>query len=80
VCFAPVLDLDEAPHHPHNLARQTFVEIDGVVQPAPAPRFSRTPGAIAGPPPAIGAHTRAALEDWGIDDSRLAELETAGAI
>jgi alpha-methylacyl-CoA racemase len=80
VCFAPVLDLDEAPHHPHNLARQTFVEIDGVVQPAPAPRFSRTPGAIAGPPPAIGAHTRAALEDWGIDESRLVELETAGAI
>jgi alpha-methylacyl-CoA racemase len=45
-CFAPVLDLDEAPRHPHNVARETFVEIDGVIQPAPAPRFSRTPGAI----------------------------------
>jgi alpha-methylacyl-CoA racemase len=80
VCFAPVLDLDEAPLHPHNVARQTFVEIDGVVQPAPAPRFSRTPGAVAGPPPAIGAHTRSALEDWGVTSARLAELETLGAI
>jgi alpha-methylacyl-CoA racemase len=80
VCFAPVLDLDEAPLHPHNVARQTFVEIDGVVQPAPAPRFSRTPGAVAGPPPAIGAHTRSALEDWGIAAETVRELETAGAI
>jgi alpha-methylacyl-CoA racemase len=80
VCFAPVLDLDEAPQHPHNVARQTFIEIDGVVQPAPAPRFSRTPGAVAGPPPTIGAHTHAALEDWGVTSARLAELESAGAI
>jgi alpha-methylacyl-CoA racemase len=80
VCFAPVLDLDEAPLHPHNVARQTFVEIDGVVQPAPAPRFSHTPGAIAGPPPAIGAHTRSALEAWGVTSARLAELESLGAI
>src|SRR5712671_5284260 len=50
VCFAPVLDLDEAPRHPHNVARETFVEVAGVVQPAPAPRFSATPGAIQGPP------------------------------
>jgi alpha-methylacyl-CoA racemase len=80
VCFAPILDLDEAPRHAHNLARKTFVEVEGVVQPAPAPRFSHTPGKVAGPPPAIGAHTRSALESWGVDPSALAELETAGAI
>jgi alpha-methylacyl-CoA racemase len=66
VCFAPVLDLDEAPKHPHNAARETFVEVAGVTQPAPAPRFSATPGRIQGPPPAIGAHTREALLDWGL--------------
>jgi alpha-methylacyl-CoA racemase len=66
VCFGPVLDLEEAPRHPHNVARQTFVEVAGVTQPAPAPRFSLTPGAIQGPPPAIGAHDREALDDWGL--------------
>ena len=66
VCFAPVLDLDEAPKHPHNAARQTFVQVSGVTQPAPAPRFSATPGAIQGPPPAIGAHNAEALADWGV--------------
>jgi alpha-methylacyl-CoA racemase len=74
VCFAPVLDLDEAPRHPHNAARETFVEVAGVVQPAPAPRFSETPGAIQGPPPAIGAHTREALADWGLTDAEIAAL------
>jgi alpha-methylacyl-CoA racemase len=66
VCFAPVLSLAEAPSHPHNVARQTFVEVDGVTQPAPAPRFSATPGAVQGPPPAIGAHTDDVLADWGV--------------
>ncbi|HEY1752084.1 MAG TPA: CaiB/BaiF CoA-transferase family protein [Caulobacteraceae bacterium] len=66
VCFAPVLTLKEAPAHPHNAARKTFVEVEGVVQPAPAPRFSATPGAIQGPPPAIGADTEAVLADWGV--------------
>jgi alpha-methylacyl-CoA racemase len=66
VCFAPVLSLAEAPSHPHNVARQTFVEVDGVTQPAPAPRFSATPGAIQGPAPAIGAHTDDVLADWGV--------------
>jgi alpha-methylacyl-CoA racemase len=80
VCFAPILDLDEAPRHPHNAARQTFVEVDGVTQPAPAPRFSRTPGAVAGPPPAIGAHTRSALESWGVSADGVAEIEAAGAV
>ncbi|TAJ73184.1 MAG: CoA transferase [Phenylobacterium sp.] len=80
VCFAPVLDLDEAPKHPHNAARQTFVEIGGVVQPAPAPRFSATPGAVQGPPPAIGAHDREALSDWGFSDSEIGALQGAGAM
>ena len=66
VCFAPVLSLAEAPSHPHNVARKTFVEVDGVTQPAPAPRFSATPGVIQGPPPAIGAHTDDVLSDWGV--------------
>jgi alpha-methylacyl-CoA racemase len=68
VCFAPVLGIDEAPVHPHNAARKTFVEVDGVTQPAPAPRFSATPGAIQGPPPAIGAHTADVLADWGVPE------------
>jgi alpha-methylacyl-CoA racemase len=80
VCFAPVLDLDEAPRHPHNQARATFVEMDGVMQPAPAPRFSRTPGAIAGPPPGIGAHTRSALESWGLAADKIDRLLAAEAI
>lgn len=65
-CFAPVLSLDEAPAHPHNQARDAFVEVGGVVQPAPAPRFSHTPGAIQGPPPEVGAHTAAVFAEWGI--------------
>ncbi len=80
VCFAPVLDLEEAPRHAHNQARETFVEVAGVMQPAPAPRFSATPGAIAGPPPRIGADNATALADWGFANSDIAALEEAGAI
>jgi alpha-methylacyl-CoA racemase len=80
VCFAPVLDLDEAPRHPHNVARQTFVEVAGVVQPAPAPRFSATPGAIQGPPPATGAHDVEALTDWGFSAAEIDDLKAAGAL
>jgi alpha-methylacyl-CoA racemase len=80
VCFAPVMDLDEAPKHPHNAARQTFVEVAGVTQPAPAPRFSATPGAIQGPPPPIGAHDREALADWGFSASEIDSLAEAGAL
>ena len=80
VCFGPVLSLDEAPKHPHNVARQTFLDIDGVIQPAPAPRFSETPGAIQGPPPAIGEHNEAALKDWGFSASDIEALKTAGAL
>lgn len=80
VCFAPVLSLGDAPNHPHNVARGTLVEIDGVPQPAPAPRFSRTPGEIQGPPPNPGEHTESALLDWGFSKERLASLKKAGAI
>ncbi len=80
VCFAPVLDLDEAPKHKHNVARQTFVELGGVVQPAPAPRFSATPGAIQGPPPAIGAHDVEALTDWGFSSGDIDALKASGAL
>ena len=66
VCFAPVLSLAEAPQHPHNLARETFVEVEGVTQPAPAPRFSKTPGAIQRPPASPGAHNDEILKDWEI--------------
>ena len=80
VCFAPVMGLKEAATHPHNVARQTFVTIDGVVQPAPAPRFSATPGAIQAPPPAIGADNEAALADWGFTPDAIQALQTAGAL
>ena len=66
VCFAPVLDLDEAMRHPHNVARGSFVEVDGSLQPGPAPRFSATPGRLGMKPAAIGADTDAVLADWGI--------------
>jgi alpha-methylacyl-CoA racemase len=62
-CAAPVLDWDEAPQHPHLLARGTFADIDGIVQAAPAPRFSRTPARIAGPPPGAGENTEDILAE-----------------
>lgn len=80
VCIAPVMSLAEAPTHPHLRARQTFVERDGVVQPAPAPRFSRTPGAIQSPPARPGEHTDAVLADWGFTSAELATLRATGAI
>ncbi len=73
-CFAPVLDMDEAPAHPHNQARQTFVQLAGVTQPAPAPRFSATPGAIQGPPPAAGADGRAILAENGFTEDEIDRL------
>jgi alpha-methylacyl-CoA racemase len=80
VCFAPVLSLAEAPEHPHMKARATFVEVEGVRQPGPAPRFSRTPGRIERPPAHAGEHTDRALADWGFDPDELARLREAGAI
>ena len=67
-CVSPVLSMSEAPQHRHNVARQTFIEVDGVTQPAPAPRFSRTPSQVSSLPAAPGSHTRAALIDWGVVD------------
>ncbi|MPY94865.1 MAG: CoA transferase [Acidimicrobiia bacterium] len=80
ICFAPVLDMNEAPKHPHNVARGTFIEVDGVTQPGPAPRFSRTPGQVQRPPAAPGEHTREALRDWGFSADDLEVLAKAGAI
>ncbi|MGZ4693728.1 MAG: CaiB/BaiF CoA transferase family protein [Acidimicrobiales bacterium] len=79
-CFAPVLDPDEAAEHPHNRERGTFTEVGGVVQPAPAPRFSRSVPEIAGPPPGPGEHTAEALSDWGFPAEEIAELRAAGAV
>jgi len=80
VCFAPVLSMQEAPNHPHNRQRGTFVEVDGVVQPAPAPRFSRTPSAIQRPPATPGEHTEEALREWGLSTTELVQLRGSGAI
>ena len=80
VCFAPVLSMVEAPDHPHNRHRGTFVEVAGIVQPAPAPRFSRTGAEISGPPSPPGAHTEEALADWGIPGDDIDKLRSAGAI
>jgi len=79
-CFAPVLSVAEAPEHPHNRARGSFVEVAGVVQPRPAPRFSRTAAEIQRPPARPGEHTDEALRDWGVDPARLVELRRSGAI
>jgi alpha-methylacyl-CoA racemase len=80
VCFAPVLTMSEARAHPHNIARATFTEIDGAPQPAPAPRFDRTPTAVQGAPVAAGAHTREALAQWGFETDEIDALLDAGAI
>lgn len=79
-CFAPVLDLSEAPQYPHLAARRGFQEIDGVLQPAPAPRFSRTPSAVRRPPPTPGADTQQALRAWGFEETDLWTLQQAGVI
>ena len=79
-CFAPVLTMEEAPHHPHNIARGTFVEVDGVIQPGPAPRFSRTPSARPTPPQVLGEGTRSALAAWGLPSERIAALFAGGVV
>ena len=80
VCYAPVLSLSEAPNHPHNKARQTFIELEGVVQPAPAPRFSRTKAEVQGVGPTCGQHNDAVLADWGFSGTEIAALKSSGAI
>jgi alpha-methylacyl-CoA racemase len=79
-CFAPVLTLDEAPRHRHAQERGGYVEIEGVVQPAPAPRFDRTPAARPRPAPEAGQHTDDVLREAGFDAAALAALRAAGAI
>jgi alpha-methylacyl-CoA racemase len=79
-CFAPVLSMAEAPAHPHNVHRKVFVEVDGVVQPAPAPRFSRTASSVPPAPVPPGARTREVLQELGIDSGRLDELRDLGVI
>ncbi len=80
ICFAPVLDWDEAPQHPHNKARETFVEIGGVVQPAPAPRFSRTKSETPASPVKNDANTMEILTNWGIAAETISKLQESGAI
>ena len=77
-CFAPVLTFSEARTHPHNRARCSHVAVGGVEQPAPAPRFSRTPGAVSRPPPERGALGRAALVDWGFTRAEIEQLASLG--
>jgi alpha-methylacyl-CoA racemase len=79
-CVAPVLGFGEAPAHPHNRARGTFVDVGGVVQPAPAPRFSRTPCDPPSPAARPGEHTDQALTDWGIPPDQVTRLRATGAI
>ncbi len=80
VCFAPVLSLAEAPKHPHNVARKAFIEVGGVVQPAPAPRFGRTPNDAPRPPAIPGENGAEILSDWGFSSDEIGGLRKARAI
>ena len=80
VCFAPVLSIFEAPEHPHNKARNSFITVDGISQPAPAPRFSRTAPAVRGGAPAPGADSAAVLADFGFSEGEIAALLESGAV
>ena len=81
VCFAPVLSMDEATKHPHNVERGTFIELNGITQPAPAPRFSETPGSVQRPPAHAGQHTDEVLGEWlGLDASAIAALRDSGTV
>jgi alpha-methylacyl-CoA racemase len=79
-CFTPVLSLSEATRHPHAVARGTYVEVDGITQPGPAPRFSRTPSSISQPPRPAGVGASAALEAWGLPPARVEALAGAGVL
>ncbi len=79
-CVAPVLTMGEAPNHPHHKARQTFVEVGGVTQPGPAPRFSRTFSRVSGPPPVAGQHTDQILAELGFDEPERDSLHRAGVV
>jgi alpha-methylacyl-CoA racemase len=79
-CFSPVLSLAEAPNHAHQRARSNFVEVAGVMQPAPAPRFSRSQVGVQGPPPEVGQHTDEVLREWGFSDQELQLLRLSGGV
>jgi len=79
-CVTPVLDWDEARAHPHNVARGAFVEREGVPQPAPGPRFSRTSPRLDRPPPKVGAHSMEILADWGFTPAEIEDLRASGAV
>ena len=80
VCFAPVLSLEEAPLHPHNVARGTFIDVGGAIQPAPAPRYSETVVDVPTPSPKVGADSDAILSDIGFDAERIAAVRAIGAV
>ena len=80
ICFAPILSLEEAPEHPHNKARGTFIEVAGATQPAPAPRYSVTKTDVPRPAPAVGADSDSLLDELGYDAEKIAALRKAGAV
>ena len=80
ICFAPVLSMSEAPSHPQNTARDSFVEVAGVTQPGPAPKFSRTQAAAGGPPPSLGQDSTEGLAEWGFSEDEIATLLASGAV
>jgi alpha-methylacyl-CoA racemase len=80
ICLAPVLRMSEALSHPHNVHRNSFVEVDGIAQPAPAPRFLGTPTRVQRPPARVGEHTDAVLRDWGFSADEIAELHRSRAV
>ena len=79
-CFAPVLSLSDVPHHKLHQARENFVTHDGITQPAPAPKFSKTPGAIQSGVAAPGEHHESVLRDWGLSKPEIAALKSSGAL
>ncbi len=80
VCFAPVLNMEEAPNHPHNKARQTFIELEGATQPAPAPRFSRTNPEVQSSPSLVGEHTDEILQSLNLGADEIEKLKTSGSV
>jgi alpha-methylacyl-CoA racemase len=80
VCFAPVLTMSEAAEHPHNIERGSFIDVAGVKQPAPAPRFSRTAAVVASAPAHPGQHSREVLSDWGVPTDRIDALIASKAV
>ena len=80
VCFAPVLNMKEAPNHPHNVARHTFIELEGVTQPAPAPRFSRTQPEVQSSPSLVGEHTDEILQSLNLSAEEIEDLKSSGSV